>query len=445
MGRAGTAADRSAAWAVAIGAGALAFCVRWNLAGRLSGLHAYYGYDDGVYFASAVSFVHGLMPYDDYLLLHPPGITLALAPFALLTRWIRDSDALAVARIAFMLVGAANTVLVSRIALRWGLRSATVAGSLYAVSYAAANTEYLTLLEPLGTLFLLGGVVLLLRSADPSASAWWTYVGGAVIGLGLVIKIWDIVPVLIVLGWLTVESGRVAAVRAGAATVVSASAALLPFGVEAGHRMLRLVVLDQLGRPRGSADLATRLGGVSGVDLDASRLPGTVRPLLLAFTLGVVVLAAAVAWTSRRGRLWVVMLGAQLLVLAASPELLPALRRLLHPGSRPRRRRGRVHPHSAEIPGSGRRRSGRPGPGHDSDGDSPRPSLSRRPRLGTSTRARVHQNGLPGRARPARPHVQRTHARLQHSHRLLRTDLRRRRQECARAPHPPCAKRAVAA
>ena len=40
-----------------------------------------------------------------------------------------------------MLVGAANAVLVSRIALRWGLRAASVAGSLYAVSYAAANTS----------------------------------------------------------------------------------------------------------------------------------------------------------------------------------------------------------------------------------------------------------------------------------------------------------------
>ena len=322
MGRAGTQTDRSTPWAVAIGAGALAFCVRWNLGGRLSGLHAYYGYDDGVYFASAVSFVHGLMPYDDYLLLHPPGITLALAPFALLTHWLSDSDALAVARIAFMLVGAANTVLVSRIALRWGLRSATVAGALYAVSYAAANTEYLTLLEPLGTLCLLGGVALLLRSTEPAASTWWTYGGGAVLGLGLVVKIWDIVPVLIVLGWLTVASGRAAAVRAGASAVVTASATLLPFGIEAGRRMLRLVVLDQLGRPRGSADLATRLGGVSGVDLDARLLPAASRPVLLAVALGVVVLAAAIAWTSRRARLWVVMLAAQLLVLATSPSYL---------------------------------------------------------------------------------------------------------------------------
>ena len=207
--------------------------------------------------------------------------------------------------------GRPNTALVSRIALRWGLRAATVAGSLYAVSYAAANTEYLTLLEPLGTLCLLGGVALLLRSAEPAASAWWTYGGGAVLGLGLVVKIWDVVPVLVVLGWLTVTSGRVAAVRAGLAAVVSASVAVLPFAVEAGHRMLRLVVLDQLGRPRGPADLATRLGGVSGVDLDAGPVPAASRPVLLAVALGVVVLTAAIAWTSRRGRLWVVMLAAQ--------------------------------------------------------------------------------------------------------------------------------------
>ena len=100
--------------------------------------------------------------------------------------------------------------------------------------------------------------MLLLRSTDPAASAWWTYGGGAILGLGLVVKIWDIVPVLIVLGWLTVTSGRGAAVRASAPAAVTATATLLPFGVEAGSRMLRLVVLDQLGRPRGSADLAAR-------------------------------------------------------------------------------------------------------------------------------------------------------------------------------------------
>ena len=75
--RAGT--DRSRAWAVAIGAGVLALCVRWNLGGRLAGLPAYYGYDDGVYFASAVSFVHGFMPYDDFVLL-PPRASLSPWP-----------------------------------------------------------------------------------------------------------------------------------------------------------------------------------------------------------------------------------------------------------------------------------------------------------------------------------------------------------------------------
>ena len=45
-----------------------------------SGLFGIGGYDDGVYFGSALGLVNGLMLYRDFVMLHPPGVTLALAP-----------------------------------------------------------------------------------------------------------------------------------------------------------------------------------------------------------------------------------------------------------------------------------------------------------------------------------------------------------------------------
>ena len=51
------------------------------------GLYGRGNYDDGVYYAAAAGLVHGLLPYRDVLLLHPPGIVLALAPFAALAGW----------------------------------------------------------------------------------------------------------------------------------------------------------------------------------------------------------------------------------------------------------------------------------------------------------------------------------------------------------------------
>ena len=190
--------DRAVAWAVAAGAGFLALLVRWNRLGGRTGLYGYQGYDDGVYFTSAVAFVHDHLPYRDFLLLHPPGIMLALTPFALLTRWISDSDALAAARLGFLCLGAVNTVLVTRVARRWGAAAMVVAGLAYAVSSAAAYAERLTLLEPLGTLTLLASVLLLLRARGTGASWWWLAAGGAVLGLGPVVKIWNVVPAVIV-------------------------------------------------------------------------------------------------------------------------------------------------------------------------------------------------------------------------------------------------------
>ena len=43
-------------------------------------------YDDGNYFGSAVRLVHGALPYRDFLIVQPPGITLLMIPAALLSK-----------------------------------------------------------------------------------------------------------------------------------------------------------------------------------------------------------------------------------------------------------------------------------------------------------------------------------------------------------------------
>jgi len=230
---------RALGWLITAGAAVVAFVMRWNACGGGPGVRGYHGYDDGVYFASAVALVHGRLPYRDFLFLHPPAATLALAPFAALTHLVGDADALAAARIGFMVVGAASAALVTRIAWRWGVAAAVVAGLLYAVAAPAVYADRLTLLEPLGTVTLLGGVLLLLRSADEGARTWWTWAGGAVLGLGVVVKIWDVVPVLVVLAWQLVVRGRRPALRATLAAAAAAVATVLPFAVAAGPRMFR--------------------------------------------------------------------------------------------------------------------------------------------------------------------------------------------------------------
>ena len=67
-------------WAIAIAA--IAFLIRLVPVLRGGGLLGIGNYDDGVYYAAATGLIHGLLPYQDFLLLHPPGSTLLLAPFA---------------------------------------------------------------------------------------------------------------------------------------------------------------------------------------------------------------------------------------------------------------------------------------------------------------------------------------------------------------------------
>jgi hypothetical protein len=54
----------------------------------LTGVHGYagVGYDDGVYMGVAVLFVHGTIPYRDYVLVQPPGIVVLVSPIDSLGR-----------------------------------------------------------------------------------------------------------------------------------------------------------------------------------------------------------------------------------------------------------------------------------------------------------------------------------------------------------------------
>ncbi len=85
---------------------------------RGGGLTGDLGYDDGAYYAAAVGFVHGLLPYRDFLFVQPPGIVLLLSPFAALGTLTSDATGMAVARATFILLGALNGVLVAVVAGR---------------------------------------------------------------------------------------------------------------------------------------------------------------------------------------------------------------------------------------------------------------------------------------------------------------------------------------
>jgi alpha-1,2-mannosyltransferase len=300
--------------AVLVAVALLAIAVRLFPLLRGGGLGFYNGYDDGVYYAAADSLTFGRLPYRDFLLLHPPGIAVLLFPFAALGRVTTDATGMAVARCFFIALGGLNAALVAAIAYRWSRRAAIAGGVLYACWFPAVLTEQSTRLEPVGTTMLLVALLLLLRRE--SAVSWRSYVlAGGALGFASGVKIWCVVPWLVVVGaQLVARRWRHALyVVAGGAGVLAVL--LTPFFAAAPSRMFDMVLRDQFRRPDVRTQLSLRLSSIFGVDSEKS-----VNHPEVAAIVGVVVLVGLVAclW-DRDGRVIAALFGANLAVLLTAP------------------------------------------------------------------------------------------------------------------------------
>ena len=313
-----------------VGLALVAFLVRLVPVLIGGGLTGKLGFDDTVYFSAATAFVEGRLPYRDFNSLHPPGIFYLLSPFAALGGVTGESTAFATARVAFMVLGAVNTILVALVARRAGMLAAICAAVLYALWVVPAQWERTTyLVAPQGTLLL---IALLLLTGRPRGelTARRVAVAGAAIGLAGAIQVWTVVPAAVVFGWLLVtfrgEPQRMlrlagAYVAGGVATVL---VLLLPFLVVTGPRMIQMFVFTQLGRTgefhTGRAERLRLLEGVPVRSQLANLIPDAA--VILVF-LAVAALVVAVAWKRREIRLWVAILAAQTAFLMITPVFYP--------------------------------------------------------------------------------------------------------------------------
>lgn len=283
--------------AVVLGVG---FLVRFALLVRGGGLLGIGAYDDGVYYSAAAQLLHGHLPYRDYLFVQPPGIVLALTPFAALAHLVGDPAALVTMRVAFELIGGGNAVLVLLALRRFGLPAAAVGGLFYAVFYPAAYDERTALLEPIGTAGVLVALLLLGGAAgrEGVASRRAFLLAGVALGVAVDLKIWYLLPLVVLLAFA--RGGRVRLLLGAAAAVV---ACYLPFFLAAPVRSFTQIVLDQVGRGRSAAVLP-RFESFLGVDGTGAT---TIAPHVGASTavLGcVALLGAAVAVLVRDRRTW---------------------------------------------------------------------------------------------------------------------------------------------
>jgi len=317
-------ARQSRSWfAVCVVVGTVAFLARLIPVLRSGGLFSISQYDAAVYFGAAVGLVHGELPYRDYLLLHPPGSTLALAPFAGLGYAVGDSAAWATARVAMMALGALTAVLVSRVLWPVGALPALLGGLFYAVYLPAVTIEITTRLEPLAAACLLGALVLL--GADSPRTALppgRVALAGALLGFATTVKIWGLVPLLVVAIYVAVAAGMRQAARFAGGAAVAGVVVCLPFLLAAPAQMWRQVVSNQFGRSGSEGFRWGRFADMSG-------LGAVYEPLGEYQTAGViaasVVIAIAAVLASRviQARLSVVLLAAFAALLTITPTWFP--------------------------------------------------------------------------------------------------------------------------
>lgn len=171
--------------------------------------HAFTGvleYDDGVYYAAAKQLLHGRVPYRDFVILHPPGSVVALAPFAALGAVTGDAIGMAVARLAVLFVSIVNVLLVYHVARGFGFSSrgaATVGSAVYATFTGAVLAEHTVLLEPLANFGCLLSALILSRTPGRHWRA--VFLPGVALGFASSMKLFALAYLAAVIAWMLAQ------------------------------------------------------------------------------------------------------------------------------------------------------------------------------------------------------------------------------------------------
>jgi hypothetical protein len=202
-------------------------------------------YDDGPYFGSAVRLVHGSLPYKDFVLVQPPGITLLMGPAGLLTYWTGTAWGLAIGRILTVLAGTAGVALAGLLVRHRGPLAALLTCGIMAVYSDGVAAAHTVLVEPWLVLFCLAGAVAVFDGDRITASTRRIVWGGVLFGFAGAVEAWAIVPVL-VLAALCLPHLKRAAVFAGG-VAAGFLIPVLPFAIAGPSQFYRSLITAQVG------------------------------------------------------------------------------------------------------------------------------------------------------------------------------------------------------
>ncbi|MEO9137676.1 MAG: glycosyltransferase family 87 protein [Jatrophihabitans sp.] len=252
--------------------------------------HGVVDYDSGVYFGSSLDLMHGRLPYRDFVLVHPPGITLLMTPLAWLSSLIGTASAMGLAKVMTALAGAASVPLVARLVWHRGVLVAVLAAAIAAVQVDAVTAGFGLLLEPWVVLFCLLGAVLTFHADEPAQGRRLLW-GGIAFGFACAVKIWAFAPMLAVLLVLMPDRRRAARHLAGVA--IGFLVPVLPFAVLAPGAFVHDVFTVQLFRSTDQRTASVfRLIHLFSVGPPTTHLPDAARGWLI--TAGLVIAGSVV-------------------------------------------------------------------------------------------------------------------------------------------------------
>jgi len=282
---------RLLAMVVAVAAALLATGIVLHDLGRPVGLYGVTEYDDGTYFGAAIRLVDGHLPYRDFVFVQPPGITLVMAPIALLAHEIGARDALALARVLTAVVAGVNVLLLAHLVRHRGLTAVAVAAFVLAAFPAAIYADHTMMLEPYLVLFCLIGVNLAVSGDELTTRGWRLVAAGAAFGFAGTVKAWAVVPFLALCVCAVGRPRRPAALLVGGAAAGFLLPSL-PFVALAPHAFFHDVIASQLARAAARhTDVALRLVSIVGV----RGVAGVYQSRILAVRVAAVVVAFLVA------------------------------------------------------------------------------------------------------------------------------------------------------
>src|SRR5579863_459945 len=262
-------------------------------------------YDSGVYLASTIHLVSGVLPYKDFTFVQPPGILMIMSPVGVVSRVFGTHDGFILARVVSSVVTALNAGLLAWLLRHRGRLAMVLAGGGLAFIPVSFFVSSSLTLEPYCILFILLGVLVVLdRDATGEVVSTRRFVvGGLLLGFALLIKLWAIFPLVALALCLVPRYRR----RVGVLVAAPAScfvALALPFFLTAPQSFLSEVFGEQLFRQAASiqgAGFGYRLLVMTGFGPTTIAPSTTVAEIAFAILLALVV--ASYALRTPRGSL----------------------------------------------------------------------------------------------------------------------------------------------